>query len=241
MNNTRWIAIILLIVAACLYAGGCASERPKPYGREESLQLPAGLRRTWAVAPVINLSGQPGVDALLQADILYQQLQTVDGLTVIPVDRVAQAYASLHIEQVQSPEQALAIADFLGCQGLIVATITQYDPYNPPKFGGSLQLFEREGGVNRPPPPDPRDLMRQGAPTEVAAMPQQQQDFLQVVGMFDASSGSVRDALFTYAEGRHEPAGPLGAKEYLLSMDRYSGFAYRSLLEQLLVQIKNSR
>ncbi|MBC7782772.1 MAG: hypothetical protein H7144_02950, partial [Burkholderiales bacterium] len=172
MTNTRWIAVIILIVAACLVSGGCA-EKSERYGRENTLRLPGAERRVWAVAPVINLSGQRGVDPLLQADILYQQMQTIEGLTVIPVDRVAQAYVSLQIEQVQTPEQAIAVAELLGCQGLVVATVTQFDPYNPPKFAGSIQLFERKGMREQTPAPNPRELVRQGAPSPTAAMPQQ--------------------------------------------------------------------
>jgi hypothetical protein len=238
MTMTRWIARIVSLCTLVI-AVGCA-ERAQPYGRETHLQLPGSQRRVWAVAPVINLSGQAGVDPLLQADILFQQLQTVEGLTVIPVDRVGQVYAALHIEQVQTPDQAAAVIDLLGCDALVVATVTQYDPYNPPKFAGAIQLFQKPGNYNRPPPPDPRDLVRSGAPGPAESLPQAP-DFVQAVGMYDSANGSVRDALLTYANGRHEPAGPMGAREYFANMDRYTGFAYYSLLEQLLVQLRNGR
>ena len=238
MTNIRWIAIILLIFCACVISG-CA-EPPVQYGRERNLVMPGAQTRIWAVAPVLNLSGQPGVDPLLQADLVYQQLQTVQGLTVIPVDRVAQVYSAAQIEQIQAPEQAMIVMDALGCDGLIVATITQFDPYNPPKWGGSLQLFQREGGVNRTPPPDPRDLLRSAAPPAGENIPQLPQ-MIQVVGMYDAANGSVRDGLMTYAQGRHEPLGPMGVKEYFASMDRFSGFAYHTLIEDLLVRLRNGR
>jgi hypothetical protein len=238
MSTTRWIAVISFLFIACVAAGGC-SETKKTYGRERQLELPGAQARVWAVAPVINLSGQRGVDPLLQADILYQQLQTVHGLTVIPVDRVAQVYTALRIEQVQTPEQAYAVMDALGCQGLVVGTVTQFDPYNPPKFGGSLQLFERPGSYNRRPTPDVRELINAASPP-TDSLPQSP-DFAQVVGMFDAANGSVRDAVLDYATGRHEPAGPMAEREYFASMDRYAGFAWHSLTEQLLVRIRNGR
>jgi hypothetical protein len=52
--------------------------------------------------------------------------------------------------------------------------------------------------------------------------------------MFDAANGSVRDALHAYAAGRNDPLGPMGAKEYLASMDRYCGFVYHELIGQLV-------
>jgi hypothetical protein len=61
---------------------------------------------------------------------------------------------------------------------------------------------------------------------------------VQAVGMFDAANGTVRDRLKLYAAGRHEPAGPLGEKEYYVSMDRYCGFAYSELIEQLMASPK---
>ncbi len=238
MTNMRWIAIIGLIVAACIIAG-CAP-KPAPYGRENQLSMPGTQTRVWAVAPVLNLSGQPGVDPLLQADILFQQLQAVQGMTVIPVDRVAQVYAAANIDQIQSPEQAAIVMDSLGCEGLVVATVTQFDPYNPPKWGGSLQLFQKPGNGNRVPPPDPRELLRASAPPPEANLPAAP-EMVQVVGMFDAANGTIRDTLLAYAQGRHEPAGPMGAKEYFASMDRFSGFAYHRLLEDLLVRLRNGR
>ena len=65
MTNLKWIAIIGLIVAACLMASGCVPE--KQYGRERTLMLPGPDEKVWAIAPVVNLCGQQGVDPVLQA------------------------------------------------------------------------------------------------------------------------------------------------------------------------------
>jgi hypothetical protein len=59
--------------------------------------------------------------------------------------------------------------------------------------------------------------------------------------MYDAANGSVREALLVYSQGRNDPVGPLGAKEYLVSMDRFCGFAYRSLAETLLYEMRKVR
>lgn len=235
MTNLKWIAIIGLIVAACLISG---CETPSKYGRELSLAMPGPKTRVWAVAPVVNLSGQPGVDPLLQADLVYQQLQTVAGLTVVPVDRVAQVYAAAGLEQIQSAEQAQAVIDALGCDGLVILTVTQFDPYNPPKVGAALQLFERN--TAHAIGPDPQQLLRAATPGPETALPRDN-DFTQVVGMYDSTNGTVRDAVAAYARGRHEPAGPMGIKEYFNSMDRFCGFAYYSLTESLLVRLQNGR
>jgi hypothetical protein len=81
----------------------------------------------------------------------------------------------------------------------------------------------------------PRDLARQASPGAVESLPAAPEaDFLQVVGMFDAANGSVRDALNDYAAGRNDPVGPFGADEYRVSMDRYGGFVYHELIATLM-------
>ena len=216
---------------------GC-SEPPPQYGVERSLPLPGGKRQSWAVAPVLNLSGQKEVDAILQADLVYQQLQQVAGLTVLPVNRVAELYAALRLKEgVQSEKEALAVCDLLHCDGLIVPTITIFDPYNPPKLGASLQLFLKPEAKARAAPVmlNPHDMERSStAPTTLPRQLLPAGGLVQVVGMYDAANGSVRAALFHYAEGRNDPLGPFGAKEYLMSMDRYCGFVYHVLILDLL-------
>ena len=218
---------------------GCAPKDP-PYGTEYIRRLPRDGRAVWAVAPAINLSGQREVDPLLQADLVYEQVQQVRGLTVVPVNRVAEVYAALGIEQVQSAEQAALVCDLLGCDALLVPTVTAYDPYDPPKLGASLHLFRKPGTYARPANVDPRELARAASPPAEQSVPRDG-DFLQAVGMFDAANGSVREALFAYAKGRNDPLGPMGAKEYLVSMDRYCGFVYQSLTGDLLRSMRQRR
>jgi len=221
--------LVALVLAAPLL--GC-NEGRKPYGQEQPLFLPGARRQAWAVAPVINLSGQRQVDPLLQADLLYQQLQQVQGVTAIPVNRVAEVYAKLRIEKVESEEQAALVCNLLGCDGLVVGTVTLYDPYNPPKVGASLQVL-RPGDFSRAANVDVRDLARRASPDENASLPKRG-SFVQVAGMFDSANGSVRARLFHYAGGRNDPVGPYGEMEYLMDADRYCGFVYFALLEELL-------
>ena len=228
------IALVSLVPAfACV-------ERTPPYGTEYIRRLPREGRAIWAVAPAINLSGQREVDPLLQADLVYEQVQQVRGLTVVPVNRVAEVYAGLGIEQVQSAEQAALVCDLLGCDALLVTTVTAYDPYDPPKLGASLHLFRKPGTYARPANVDPRELARAASPPAEQSLPRDA-DFVQAVGMFDAANGSVREALLAYAKGRNDPVGPMGAKEYLVSMDRYCGFVYQSLTGDLLRSMRQHR
>jgi hypothetical protein len=234
MQTMRSIGIALALIATGL---GCQGQ-PKPYGTEQPTRLPGNHRQVWAVAPAVNLSGQD-VDPLIQADDLFEQLQQVEGLTVIPVNRVAQVFASLQIARVQSAEQAQIVCEQLGCDALVVPTVTIYDPYDPPKLGAALQVF-RKGKQEQVPNVDVHELSRAATPPPGEPLPPPQlAGFKQSVGMFDAANGSVLERLDTYAAGRNDPNGPLGQREYVLNMDRYCGFVYHELIRDLLRSINN--
>ncbi len=224
---------ILATTLLAILIAGCSSE-PR-YGQERQVALPGTKRQVWAVAPAVNLSGHR-VDPLLHADLVYQQLQQVDGITAIPVNRVAEVYAGLRIDQIASQEQAELVCEMLGADGLLIPTVTAYDPYDPPKLGASLQLFGKPALRRSKKNVDPRELARRARPGDDEALPASAspQAFLQVVGMFDAANGSVRKAVAHYAKGRNDPVGPYGADEYFVSMDRYSGFVYHALIAELM-------
>src|SRR3954471_726720 len=125
MKKLKAALLMAAVIAVGPPGAGCR-EKAVQYGRESALLLPTKRRQIWAVAPAINLSGQGGVDPLLQADLAFEQLQQIGGLTVIPVNRVAQVYVAMGIENVRSPEEAAQVCEALGADGLIVPTITIY-------------------------------------------------------------------------------------------------------------------
>ncbi len=234
-KHSGW-ATLTFLTLLMLVVSGCAEKTP-PYGTETRLSLVNSRHKTWAVCPAINLSGEEGVDPILQADILYQQLQQVGGITAIPVNRVVEVFANLGIQNVRSEEQAAQVCELLGCDALLVPTVTIYDPFNPPKLGASLSLMRRFS-AGEAAKVEPERLIRSASPQGQAAMPTPSSAIVQVVGMFDASNGSTRDALWQYAAGRNDPVGPFGEREYLMSMDRYNGFVYHQLLADLLASPK---
>lgn len=223
------IGLILLVT---LVAGCTSSKAKKPYGFEGVLFVPPGFPRTVAVAPVVDLSGQQ-LDPLVEADIVFEQLGQVRGVTAVPVNRVAEVFAAMRISQIQTVQQAFEVCDALGVDAILVPTVTLYDPYDPPSMGASLALFSRVGFSGRGGGPDVRQLSRSPGPGPMESLPRNA-DFIQAAGVFDASAGSTRAKLEAYAAGRSDPTGPLGRREYLVSMDRYSAFVWHELLEELM-------
>ena len=225
---TRTSATIPLTLALCWLAG-CSSS--PEYGRETLTFAPRYGPRTIAVAPAINLSGQSAPDPLLQADIVYQQMQAVRGVTVIPVNRVVQVCAGLGIRNIDSRDQAEAVCEALGADALVVPTITAFDPYDPPKMGASLQMFvskyrDQNGKL------DVRALSRQPTEGPVQSLPKNA-DFIQAARLFDASAGSTRERIRLFASGRNDPTGPLGEREFYLNMDRYASFVWYELIDEV--------
>ncbi|MGF1634676.1 MAG: hypothetical protein ACFCVE_12555 [Phycisphaerae bacterium] len=230
----------VVLAASMLTLAGCQSKVPQ-YGREARLALPAGMQRVWAIAPAQNISGEAGVDPLLQADILYSHVEQISGVTAVPVNRAAEVMAALGLRRIESLEQAQIICELLGVDGIIVPTVTLFDPYDPPRFGVSLQVFESTrattlGTGNL----DPRELARMAAPTDIEPL-SLPADFRQKSGVFDATNGSTRDAVAAYAAGRNDPTGPVGVRAYFLDMERFCGFAYHELLSGLVREMSADR
>lgn len=237
------LRLALIIALAWVCGVGCRTNEPE-YGVERRLRLPSEAQQIWAVAPAINMSGQGGVDALLQADLVFKQLQSVRGITAIPVNRTVEAFASLRIDRIETPEQAQLVCELLGCDGLVVPTVTLFDPYNPPKMAAALQLFSRDGSLLRPTGrlgmDDVQAIAR--APRDGLTLPPPEAiggELVQEAAVFDASHGSTRDAIEIYATGRSDPRGAaVGIRPYLLSMELYAGFVYHELLHNLMLSLK---
>ena len=230
---------VLAVLLAALALAGCAAK--DRYGIEARQKVPAGTRpQVWAVAPAVNLSGERGIDPLLQADLLFGQVQRVRGITAVPVNRTVQVFAALQITHIRGQADADLVCDALRCDGVVIPAITAYDPYDPPKVGASLALFLRRSG-DRPPPPDPLAAGEAATPGPADALPPPgSPGLVQATGYFDAANGSVRYSVEEYARGRFDPDGPTAGREYYLSTERYCGWVYSRLLDDLLLEYKRA-
>jgi hypothetical protein len=151
----------------------------------------------------------------------------------VPVNRVIMAMRRLGMQDVASAADARTLMNMLGVDGLIIGTVTSYDPYPPPKFGAAIQLFSgpRPGVVSTL---DPIEVTR--SRTEVVAMSQMNntQAAGQASGVFDSQNQQVLLWLDEYAAGRTEPASAYGNRIYLMNMELYTQFAAYRLLHDLL-------
>lgn len=184
----------------------------------------------WAVAPLANESGTSVVDALGMSDAIVAKITEVHGLAALPMNRTIAAMRSLSLSAVRSPSEARMLAESLGVDGLVVGSITAYDPYNPPTIGLTLALYTR-------PQPRAADLLEdpqalRSWPTERAQPRSTFADAPAVVisEQLPAINHAVQMDVRNYAQGRHQQGSALGWERYLASMDLYTDFAaYRAV------------
>lgn len=199
----------------------------------ETVNVPYARSQLWAVAPPINESGVSIVQTDRVADLLTEEVQRVPGINAIPVNRVIAAMNQLNITAVHSVGDARALMGLLGLDGILVGTVTAYDPYRPPKLGMALELHvftphrRRYWG-------DPNDLVRSptGEPSANANITPN--PVAQVAGIFDAEHTETQQLLESYANHHPIPENAYGDDIYLVRMDLYTQFVCHQLINELL-------
>lgn len=227
--STRWISAALIVVTTFNLS---ACESKQKLTTPTTLTAPYEHTQLWAVVPPINESGStaPRTDRI--ADAFTEQAESVHGINTVAVNRVIMAMRRLGLNSVTTPGEANSLMNLLGVDGLIVGTVTAYDPYPPLKLGMAIQLFTRE--QSQSPQVDPVKLTR--APTEIPAPGAMNplQPGAQASGIFDASNHQTLTWLNSFAGGRSQPQSAYGEDAYLVSMDLYTQFvAYRLILSLL--------
>jgi hypothetical protein len=221
----RGVTCLLLVTA-----GGCGFP-PRPLDQPRQFPTPYPAIKTWAVAPLRNETGTTQADGTAMADRLTQQLQQVAGIRVLPVNRVLEAMAAIEINAIDSTAKVYRLMEVLGVDGLLVGTLSAWDPYEPPKIGLTMQLYSRE--VADAQTPDPRKLTRAATDDWLPGVRATRQPIATVSHHFDAANGDTLKYLRHYAHGRVPPDSPAGWRRYLLSMDLYAEFVSHEVMRRL--------
>jgi hypothetical protein len=231
----RTARILVALGASALALSGCASKR-------DVLVAPNVIRSPYvetrgelliAVAPPLNESGVSAIDVLAIGDELVAAVSEAEGLSGIPMNRTLAAMSARKLAGIRSPEDAKALAGALGVDGVIVPSITAYDPYDPPTIGLSLALFVQDTQLT--PHVDPKALaasytdQQPGGPTTFKERPA-----AAVVEHLDAANHQVLMSLKEYAKGRHDPKSALTWRRYTASMELYTEFAAYHTVRRLL-------
>jgi hypothetical protein len=222
------IALRVGLLALLLALPGCFTA-----GDEDGLVAPYEGRHVWAVAPLKNESGTRAADGLALADTLAQRLETVEGLEVLPVNRVLKAMDGLGMRRLDTREQAMELLGAIRADGLVVGTITAYEPYEPPKLGLALDLYTSLA-LHRA-PLDVRELTKAATdPTAEPASDPPTQPVVSVSALYDANEPAVRERLSAYAQRRSKEERVGAERLYRISIDRYSEFVSHAIVDRLL-------
>lgn len=200
-----------------------------PYQADRSQPL-------WAVAPLRNESGTSIADSMSLADELVARILEVRGLAAVPMNRVIGAMRAIGLREVNTPSDARLLAQTLGVDGIIVGSITSWDPYDPPRIGLTLGLFGRGPTLAEGEPPaggvDARDLQRSTAERGMTRF--EERPLSVIVSHFDARNHEVLMSVQRYAAGRTNYRAPLGWRSYTANMDQFGQFVAYEALNQLL-------
>jgi hypothetical protein len=217
---------------ACVVLPICACESRDRLHSPASLRSPYERHELWAIAPFANETGVSIVKPDRIADLFMEQAEQIDGVDVIPVNRVLVAMQRLQMRGVNTPGDAVSLMNVLDVDGLIVGTVTSYDPYSPPKLGAAIQLYRRESphAVQLDPVEVTRSTTELPSPGAISS----NQPIAQASGVFDGSNHQTLMQIEEYAAGRTEPSSAFGARIYLAKMELYTQFVAYRLLHDLL-------
>jgi hypothetical protein len=213
---------VALMVAAC--------SQPPP---RETLVAPYYPTQVWAVAPPMNESGVSIVDTGAVADMIAQELQSVEGIDVLPVNRVLAAMRHLQMESVATAEDARVLLNLLDVDAVLIGSVTAWDPYPPLRLGLATQVHGLKRA--RSETTDPTALVRTTA-GEPAGPASDVRPLATAAAIFDARDQATLSQLELYAASRHEPDSAYGPEVYLVSLDLFTQFATHRLLHDLLWQ-----
>ncbi|MFO0827994.1 MAG: hypothetical protein U0572_07565 [Phycisphaerales bacterium] len=173
------------------------------------------------------------VDTAALADRFAVEIDNVEGLSCLPVNRTLAALHAAGLPAVHTEAEAQQIIRLLGVDALMVGTVTAWDPYRPFQLGVAVQLVQAQ--TTRVAAADVNELTLATGDQKSAATQPADDGPLQVSKVYDANNHDTLTKLADYAAGRNVIKSGLRANVYTSSMDSYSRFcAYdtvRSLLE----------
>jgi hypothetical protein len=234
MGRTLPATLSLLATAVFLPSMlmGCQPRLAQPI----VLKAPYAAERVWAVVPFANESGVSGVDGAAVADRFVSEIEQVDGLRCLPLNRTLAAMKSLGMTGIRDLQQASTLMRTLQVDGLVLGTVTEWSPYKPLRFGAAVEVIAASEGADRR-PIDLKELtMPTAESTGAAAATKLQAEVSQGSRVFDARNHETLSELERYAQGRFDPNSPLGVQAYEMRIDLFSRFGAYVLTRDLLEQ-----
>jgi hypothetical protein len=104
-----------------------------------------------AVAPFFNQSDEPTVDGHEFALAYFAELQATPGFEVVPVNVVEDAIVA-HQVDLSNAGEARRLAVILGVDAVVIGSVTDFNPYYPPRCGIRVEWYAANPGFHEIPP-----------------------------------------------------------------------------------------
>ncbi len=152
MDRSRYLNASRLMMAIGLLTAGCSLFPQVRHAR--TLHNPFPQLKVVAVLPFYNQSNDPTLNGLAVAEAYYGELQAIPGFEVLPVGVARNLY--LEYSRVRgephSGDDFQRLAQFMGVEALVVGSITDFDPYYPPRMALSVNWYAANPGFHPIPP-----------------------------------------------------------------------------------------
>lgn len=193
------------------------------------------------VAPVLNLSNSGEWDPLKVTDIVASEFQSFPNILVIPVNRVLAALALMGRNAVETPQDAFDLAREFNADATVVVALTEYDPYDPPTVGMTMQWYAR-GRPGDADDFDPVTASRQASEVVPAASvgPVAAPE-VQVQRVFNAADRSVLAEVRSYGARRTGHDSPYGWRIHVKSQELFVRYCCWSAIRSMLLAREPNR
>lgn len=141
----RYLAFSLLLVVTA----GCTALPDIAHQPQYHNPFPQ-LSRV-AVLPFFNQSDDPTVDQDQVALAYYNELQAVPGFEVVPVGVTKQMLLASGITP-RTSEDFQALARYMDVDAVVVGSVTEFNPYYPPRMGLSVRWYAANPSYHPIPP-----------------------------------------------------------------------------------------
>lgn len=218
--------------AALLGISGCEAPERK---LQPAAPLVAPYAANLVVAPFGNDSGvviRPDQQASI-SDKLVAALNGVTGWQAVPLNRTLEAMRQSGLDEIRTLDDARSILRIVGGEGIVVGTITEWNPYDPPRFGANILLVADEQEVQAA--FESRRLTgRTGEGGSATGGPAR--TLTDVVAIFDATNHAVRGRVREYAKSNDDITDGFDPPEryYLMVFDHWLDFAAAELVSTLV-------
>jgi hypothetical protein len=149
-RRVRDSGIFLMLIGVLALAGGCATQL-NGSGMNNSYYInPYKDLNTLGRVALVELddnSGYPTISAdLTKALFVALQKKQIFGVTIVPHDDPEWRGLQENLDSLQALQKLLTMRETLKCNGLLVGTITEYEPYPRMAIGLRLKLLDLTDG-----------------------------------------------------------------------------------------------